>query len=161
MTFNEISTIAAFKANVFIDWLNVKANGGQGLDFFKLMSLIREKGSILFRAAIYVPEPEDEKIRNFYDAMKKAGLKLIYIREKWEKVNCDAIMAVDMVTQSRDVDAVYLLSNDADFIPAVEYLQSLGKRVLLIHGDNPSNNLRKSVDEWRHFGQLGLIRERG
>jgi len=79
MTFNEISTIAAFKANVFIDWLNVKANGGQGLDFFKLMSLIREKGSILFRAAIYVPEPEDEKIRNFYDAMKKAGLKLIYI----------------------------------------------------------------------------------
>jgi len=63
-------------------------------------------------------------------------------------------MAVDMVTQSRDVDAVYLLSNDADFIPAVEYLQSLGKRVLLIHGDNPSNNLRKSVDEWRHFGQL-------
>jgi len=42
----------------------------------------------------------------------------------------------------------------------VTYLQSIGKRVLLIHGDEPSNDLRKNVDEWRHLGQLKLIREK-
>ena len=105
-----------------------------------------------------MPEPENENVRDYYSVIERAGVKLSYIREKWKKVNCDAFMAVDMVTQSRHVDAVYLLSNDADFIPAVEYLQSIGKRVLLIHFNNPSNDLRQAVDEWRHFKQLNLER---
>ncbi len=67
-------------------------------------------------------------------------------------------MAVDMVTQSNNADAIYLLSNDADFIPAVGYLQSTGKRVLLIHSDKPSCDLKKAVDESRHLGQLHLLR---
>jgi len=158
MTFNEIENIVPFKANVFIDWLNVKANGGQWIDYFKLMAVIREKGGLISRAVIYVPEPETESIRDYYSVIERAGVKLSYIREKWKKVNCDAFMAVDMVTQSRRVDAVYLLSNDADFVPAVEYLQSIGKRVLLIHFENPSNDLRQAVDEWRHFKQLNLER---
>jgi len=158
MTFNEISNIFPFKTNIFIDWLNVKANGGRQLDYFKLTDVIRDKGGIILRANIYLPRPDNEKVRNFHSVMQRAGLRLIYVEKTWARVNCDALMAVDMVTQSRDVDAIFLLSNDSDFVPAVEYLQSIGKRVLLIHGDNPSNDLRRAVDEWRHFEQLNLIR---
>ena len=123
------------------------------------MQHVRDKGGTILRANIYVPEA-DEKQMSFYDAMKIAGFKQIFIKEKSERVNCDTQMAVDMVTQSHDVDGIYLLTNDGDFIPAVSYLQSIGKRVLLIHGDEPSNDLRKNVDEWRHLGQLKLIREK-
>src|ERR1019366_73497 len=109
----------------------------------------------VFRANIYLPPAEDGQI-GLYDAMKKVGFRLAIIQDKWGSVNCDTKMAVDMVTQSRDVDCIYLLSNDADFVPAVEYLQFVGKRVLLLHGDIPANRLRDSVDEWRHFSQLNL-----
>jgi len=159
MTFDDKVGPLPFKANIFIDWLNVKANGGSALDFFKLMQHIRNKGGIILRAVIYVPEADENQIP-LYDSMKSAGFKHVYIKEKYSSVNCDTLMAVDMVTQSLNVDVVYMLSNDADFIPAVSYLQSIGKRVLLIHGDGPSNDLRKTVDEWRHFGQLNLIREK-
>lgn len=159
MTFNDTKLNTQFKANIFIDWLNMKANGGQALDFFKLMQHVRDKDGMILRANIYVPEADANQV-SFYDAMKSAGLKLVLIMEKSEKVNCDTLMAVDMVTQSNDVDVIYLLTNDADFIPAVSYLQSIGKRVLLIHGDDPSNVLRKNVDEWRHLRQLNLIREK-
>ena len=159
MTFNDKTVPIPFKANIFIDWLNVKANGGIGLDFFKLIQHIRDKGGIILRAVMYVPNPDDNQI-SFFDSMKSAGFKLVYIKEKYFKVNCDAMMAVDMITQSLNVDVVYMLFNDADFIPAVSYLQSIGKRVLLIHSDDPSNELRKTVDEWRHLRQLNLIHER-
>ena len=158
MTFNEINIKGQFKANVFIDWLNIKANGGYSLDFPKLLHLIRDQGGLIIRANIYLPNPDDMQIK-FYDAIKSTGFKLIYIEERFEKVNCDAIMAVDIITQSLDVDVVYIISNDADFIPAISYLQTIGKRVLLIHGDNPSNNLRRRVDEWRHLRQLDLLQK--
>jgi uncharacterized LabA/DUF88 family protein len=159
MTFSEMNSLVSFKSNVFIDWLNVKANWSGTLDFFKLMKHIRDKGGVILRANIYLPEPDKAQI-SFYDAIKAAGFKHIYIKEKYGgSTNCDTRMVVDMVTQSHDVDVIYLLSNDADFIPAVSYLQSIGKRVLLIHGDNPSNDLRRTVDEWRHLGQLSLSKE--
>ena len=159
MTFNETNIKNQFKANVFIDWLNIKANGGQSLDFKKLLNLIREQGGLILRANIYLPEAEEHQI-HFYDAIKAAGFKIIYLEERFERVNCDTKMVVDIITQSLNVDAVYILTNDADFIPAISYLQTAGKRVLLIHGDNPSNNLRRTVDEWRHLRQLDLLQER-
>jgi uncharacterized LabA/DUF88 family protein len=157
MTFNDLEIKIPFKANVFIDWLNVKMNGGDKLDFQKLIELITDKGGVVYRANIYLPVPTNSQVI-FYDVMKKAGLKLIYSLEQ-DKLNCDTRMVVDIVTQSSEVDVVYLLSNDSDFIPAVEYLQAIGKRVLLIHGPNPSNKLRHAVDEWRRFEQLELLRE--
>jgi len=159
VTFNEVKTTSQFKANIFVDWLNVKANGGSRLDFFKLIDMIRDTGGIICRANIYMPEPDERQVP-LYDMIKKAGFKVIIIPPKSDGVNCDALMAVDMVTQSLYADVIYLLSNDADFIPAVEYLQSIGKRVLLIHGESPSNRLRRTVDEWRRYEQLHLLKER-
>jgi uncharacterized LabA/DUF88 family protein len=66
-------------------------------------------------------------------------------------------LAVDMVTQGAHLDVLYLLSNDADFIPAVRYLQTQAVRVVLLHADRPSNELRDTVDEWHHIGQLDLL----
>ncbi len=67
-------------------------------------------------------------------------------------------MTVHMVTQSPHVGVVYLLSNDGDFVPAVDYLQSIGKRVSLIQAGCPSRRLRHAADECRTFDQLTLLR---
>ncbi len=96
MTFNDISDASPFKANIFIDWLNVKANGGQGLEFSKLTKLIRSKDGNIIRVNIYLPEA-DSKQASFYDVIKRAGFKLIIIPPKWDSVNCDALMAIEMV----------------------------------------------------------------
>ena len=156
MTFEEIKSVTPFKANLFIDWLNIKKNGGNGLNFGALFSLIRNVGGMIVRANIYLPDRNEGEIK-FYDALKRYGFKLVIINERRGSANCDSKMAVDIVTQSLDVDVIYLLCNDADYLPAVEYLQTMGKRVLLIHVDGCSNDLRDAVDEWRHAGQLNLL----
>ena len=159
MTFNDTAELVPFRANIFVDWLNIKKHGGRDLDFSKLMSLIRSKGGLICRANIYLPEANGGQ-QSLYDALRRTGFKLVIIPESQNKgPNCDTRMIVDMVTESENVDTVYLISNDSDFVPAVQYLQSQGKRVLLIHADKPSNRLRNIVDEWRHLGQLKILRE--
>lgn len=144
-------------ANIFIDWLNIRDNGGRSLQFDKLIKSIEDKNYHIQRINLYAPPSDDGQIK-FYDVIRKNGIKIISIPSKGESYNCDALMAVDMVTQSKDVDTVFLLSNDADFIPAVEYLQMSGKRVELFHVDSPSNKLRTTVDKWYHIAQENLLR---
>jgi uncharacterized LabA/DUF88 family protein len=152
------------KANIFIDWLNIRENGGRSLDFKKLIKAIEDKDYYIQRINLYAP-PHDDNQLGFYDVIRKNGIKIVLIPgksargDKGDSYNCDALMAVDMVTQSNDVDTVCLLSNDADFIPAVEYLQMIGKRVELYHADHPSNLLRTTVDKWHYIVKEDLLKE--
>ena len=144
------------KANMFIDWLNIKMNGGRNIDFGKLIKAIENQGYDIQRINLYAP-PADSGQISFYDVIRRNGIKIVLIPGKGDSYNCDALMAVDMVTQSKEVDTVFLLSGDADFIPAVEHLQIIGKRVELYHGDRPSNQLRNIVDKWYHIAAADLI----
>ncbi len=157
MTFHELEFPVPFKANVYVDWLNIKKHGGAELDFDKLFRLIHNRSGCVLRAIIYLPAAESEGEERLHDAMVRSGFQLF--RMEGEKVNCDSQMTVDMVTQCGGVDVVYLVANDSDYLPAVRYLQSLGKRVLLIHADKPSNELRRVADEWRKLEQLDLLRK--
>jgi len=146
------------KANIFIDWLNIRDNGGRSLQFADLIKAIEDQGYHIQRINLYAP-PAEENQTSFYDAIRRNGIKIVLIPGKCDSYNCDALMAVDMVTQSNNVDTIFLLSNDADFIPAVEYLQMIGKRVELYHGDSPSNKLRTTVDKWYHITKENLTKD--
>jgi len=163
MTFHETKQEAPFRCAIYFDWLNIKMSGGGNLDFDKLFEHIRKKSGIVRIANFYAPEA-NEKQGSLYDAIRKSGFKIVLVPEKGRgergQFNCDTMMSVDMVTQTDGLDAVYLLTNDYDFIPAVRYLRGKGIRILLIHVDEPSNDLRNEVDEWRHAGQLNLIPEK-
>ncbi len=159
MTFNDVIS-RPFRCNVYMDWLNFKMNGGRDIKFDKLFEHIHLRGGNVKIANFYAPEAEDENQRRFYDAIRRSGFKIEYIEEKGRghsgKFNCDTMMAVDMVAQADGIDAVYLLTNDYDYIHPVRYLRSRGIRTLLIHAERPSNDLRDEVDEWRMFKQLEL-----
>ena len=163
MTFHETEQVVPFRCAIYLDWLNIKMSGGQKLDFDQLFEHIRKKGGIIRVANFYAPEPENNQY-SFYDATRKSGFKVVLVPEKGRagrgEFNCDTMMTVDMVTQTERLDAVYLIANDSDYIPAVKYLRSKGIRTLLIHVENPSNDLRNEVDEWRYFKQLNLIQDK-
>ncbi|MFZ2653808.1 MAG: NYN domain-containing protein [Victivallales bacterium] len=163
MTFNDTKQSVPFRCAIYFDWLNIKMNGGKDLSFDRLFDHIRGRGGIIRIANFYAPEPEGNQI-SFYDAVKRSGFKIVYIQEKGRcgrgQFNCDTLMAVDMVTQTEGLDAVYLLTNDFDFIHPVRYLRAKGIRTMLIHVESPSNDLREEVDEWKHAGQLNLLENR-
>ncbi len=160
MTFNNTKQVNPFRCAIYFDWLNFKMNGGRDINFDKLFDHIRLRGGIVRIANFYAPEPEGNQI-SLYDAVKRSGFKIVYIQEKGRagrgQFNCDTLMAVDMVTQTDGLDAVYLLTNDFDFIHPVRYLRAKGIRTMLIHVEHPSNDLREEVDELRHAGQLELL----
>ena|ERR1051326_4458216 len=148
-----------FHAGVYVDWLNIKMNGGRDLHFAKLLGYIRDQGGFVRVANFYAPKADDQQI-TFYDAVRKSGFRILTIRPKSHdatSVDADVMLAVDMVAQGTHLDVVYLLTHDSDFIPAVRYLQSKAIRVVLLHADKPSNELRDIVDEWRHLAQLELL----
>ena len=59
----------------------------------------------------------------------------------------DVALACEMVrlAQANAFDVAYLLSGDADFVPAVEVVRSFGKRVMLVHPD-AANRLIQASD---------------
>jgi uncharacterized LabA/DUF88 family protein len=148
---------------VYLDWLNIKMNGGRELSFDKLLEYIRAQGGFIRCANFYAPEAEGNQM-GLYDAARRSGFRIAIVPGKVygenKSFDCDVMMAVDMVVQGAHFDVVYLLTHDADFLPAVRHLQSQGVRVVLLHADKPSNELRDAVDEWHHLGQFGILPER-
>ncbi len=83
----------------------------------------------------------DKKIETF---LKKAGLRKLS-KEK----GVDVMLVVDMIrgAYQKKYETVLLLSGDADFIPAVELVQFLGKEVVNIHCyAGSSGELRNKCD---------------
>jgi uncharacterized protein (TIGR00288 family) len=91
------------------------------------------------------------------------GLNLIRLTK--EK-GIDVMLVVDSIEVARkgDLDAVILLTGDADFTPAVELIQSLKVRVINLHTyKGSSNELRSKCDEHIliNFGLEGFSLVRG
>jgi uncharacterized LabA/DUF88 family protein len=58
-------------------------------------------------------------------------------------------LAVDAIKMSSKLDSVIIVSGDGDFIPLVEYLQSIGVQVeVASFGKSTSGKLREAVDEF-------------
>ncbi len=58
-------------------------------------------------------------------------------------------LAVDAIKMSARLDSVIIVSGDGDFIPLVEYLQSIGVQVEVVSfGKSTSGKLREVVDDF-------------
>jgi uncharacterized LabA/DUF88 family protein len=108
----------------------------------------------LIRATSYVVNTESGEESAFFEALEKVGieiktkdLQIFYGGAK--KADWDIGMAVDAIKIAPKVDAIVFATGDGDFIPAVEYLKSLGCQVEAItFGRSSSSGLRAVVDDF-------------
>lgn len=113
----------------------------------------------LIRATSYVVNTESGDEGAFFEALEKVGieiktkdLQVFYGGAK--KADWDIGMAVDAIKIAPKVDAIIFATGDGDFIPAVEYIKSLGCQVEAItFGRSASSGLRGAVDDFIDLDQ--------
>lgn len=111
-------------------------------------------GRKLVRAVAYVITTEAGDEKNFFEALEKLGIEtktkdLQIFAGGSKKADWDVGLAVDAIKMSARLDSVVIVSGDGDFIPLVEYLQTIGVQVeVASFGQSTSGKLRESVDDF-------------
>jgi uncharacterized LabA/DUF88 family protein len=153
------------KVSIFVDAVNVTLNGGFGLRYDTLRKFAARGGSCPCRLNVYLAVDRDrmrddaaykQKTSRFTEVMRDFEYKVIekslqkYTDPETEAVitknTVDIDMTVDLLTQTSECDRIILLSSDGGFVPVVQALQSMGKRVELVGFDNVSQALKREVD---------------
>ncbi|MDO8264842.1 MAG: NYN domain-containing protein [Candidatus Parcubacteria bacterium] len=111
-------------------------------------------GRKLIRAFAYVVKTKTGEEKPFFDALANLGLET-RVRDLQEfyggmkKADWDVGIVIDAIRTANIIDTAVLVSGDGDFIPLVEHLRSLGRRVEVIaFGRSCSSKLRASADEF-------------
>jgi uncharacterized LabA/DUF88 family protein len=88
--------------------------------------------------------------------MERGEIRLTYTSiESLIKANMDLELAVDMLTQVRSLDVVFLASGDSDFVRLVRAVQNLGRRVEVIaFQDHVGYDLIKEADAFHTLESL-------
>ena len=111
-------------------------------------------GRKLVRAVAYVITTEAGDEKNFFEALEKLGIEtktkdLQIFAGGAKKADWDVGLAVDAIKMSPRLDSVVIISGDGDFIPLVEYLQTIGVQVEVVSfGKSTSGKLREAVDDF-------------
>ena len=111
-------------------------------------------GRKLVRAVAYVITTEAGDEKNFFDALSKLGIEtktkdLQIFTGGAKKADWDVGLAVDAIKMSPRLDSVVIVSGDGDYIPLVEYLQTMGVQVEVVSfGKSTSGKLREAVDDF-------------
>ncbi len=111
-------------------------------------------GRKLVRAVAYVISTEAGDEKNFFEALEKLGIEtktkdLQIFAGGSKKADWDVGLAVDAIKMAPRLDSVVIVSGDGDFIPLVEYLQSIGVQVEVVSfGQSTSGKLREAVDDF-------------
>lgn len=111
-------------------------------------------GRRLVRAVAYVITTEAGDEKNFFEALQKQGIEtktkdLQIFSGGAKKADWDVGLAVDAIKMAPRLDSVVIVSGDGDFIPLVEYLQSIGIQVEVVSfGKSTSSKLRDAVDDF-------------
>lgn len=133
-------------------------------ELLKLATADRE----LVRAIAYVVKSDTPEEKAFFDALEKAGLELkvkdlqIFAGGQ-KKADWDVGLAIDVISLSKQVDVVVIVSGDGDFIPLVEYLQFNGQIVeVAAFGRSTSGKLVEAVNNFMDLEEVkGKILIRG
>ena len=108
----------------------------------------------LIRAFAYVIKADVKEESNFFEALENMGYE---VRAKdlqtffggHKKGDWDVGIAMDIVKLSQKVDVIVLISGDGDYVPIVQYAQSVGCRVeAMAFGKSSSSKLKEAVDEF-------------
>jgi uncharacterized LabA/DUF88 family protein len=110
-------------------------------------------GRKLVRAVAYVITTEAGDEKNFFEALSKLGIEtktkdLQIFSGGTKKADWDVGLAVDAIKMSPRLDCVVIVSGDGDFVPLVEYLQTIGVQVEVVaFGKSTSGKLREAADD--------------
>ena len=111
-------------------------------------------GRKFIRAFGYVVRTKTGEEAPFFDALSKIGIET-RVRDLQEfyggakKADWDVGIVIDAIRTAPGIDVIVLVSGDGDFIPLVEYLKNLGKRVEVVaFGRTTSGKLKESADEF-------------
>lgn len=111
-------------------------------------------GRKLVRAVAYVITTEAGDEKNFFEALTKLGIEtktkdLQVFHSGTKKGDWDVGLTVDAIKMANRLDSVIIVSGDGDFIPLVEYLQTLGVQVEIVSfGQSTSSNLKETCDDF-------------
>lgn len=111
-------------------------------------------GRKLVRAVAYVITTEAGDEKNFFEALAKQGIEtktkdLQIFAGGSKKADWDVGLAVDVIKMAPRLDSAVIVSGDGDFIPLVEYLQTIGVQVEVVSfGKSTSGKLREAVDDF-------------
>jgi uncharacterized LabA/DUF88 family protein len=145
------------RVGVFIDTQNVyhsARNLYQARVNFGAVLKDAVAGRKLVRAVAYVITTEAGDEKNFFEALEKIGIEtktkdLQIFAGGAKKADWDVGLAVDAIKMAPRLDCVVIVSGDGDYVPLVEYLQTIGVQVeVLSFGKSTSGKLREAVDEF-------------
>lgn len=111
-------------------------------------------GRKLVRAVAYVITTEAGDEKNFFDALTKLGIEtktkdLQVFHSGIKKGDWDVGLTVDAIKMATRLDSVVIISGDGDYVPLVEYLQTLGAQVEVVSfGKSTSTRLREAADDF-------------
>jgi uncharacterized LabA/DUF88 family protein len=111
-------------------------------------------GRKLVRAVAYVITTEAGDEKNFFEALTKLGIEtktkdLQIFHSGTKKGDWDVGLTVDAIKMASRLDSAVIVSGDGDFIPLVEYLQTIGVQVEVVSfGKSTSGKLREVVDDF-------------
>lgn len=144
------------RVGVFIDTQNVyhsARNLYQARVNFGAVLKDAVAGRKLVRAVAYVITTEAGDEKNFFEALSKLGIEtktkdLQIFSGGAKKADWDVGLAVDAIKMSPRLDSVVIVSGDGDFVPLVEYLQTIGVQVEVVaFGKSLSGKLREAADD--------------
>jgi uncharacterized LabA/DUF88 family protein/cold shock CspA family protein len=166
------------KAGIFLDMENLMRNGGWGIRYDVVKTLVESQGAVVLRANAYMAvdfdrEDTDEAYRQrkegYRNAIRRNGFHLVlkevrrYRDEEGQEVvkaNADLDLAVDALLQSGNLDYVLLGTGDGDFVRLVRAIQNHGKRVDVLSFANTSWDLKEEADRYAcGFLVPGLVKQ--
>lgn len=153
------------KIGIYIDAYNISLNGGYAMryDILQDFCLQNDKGLRLNTYMVFDEERalEDFEYRDrqfgYFSVLRSFGYKVItkpvrrYKNENGDwitKGNVDIEMATDMIVQSENLDKIFVLTGDGDFVKAVLAIQNKGVRVELVAFRNISRDLINECDSF-------------
>ena len=110
-------------------------------------------GRKLVRAVAYVIKTEAGDEKNFFEALAKVGIEakikdLQVFHTGAKKGDWDVGLAVDALKTAPRLDTVVIVSGDGDFVPLVEYLQTMTQVEVISFGKSTSGKLRDIADDF-------------
>lgn len=158
------------RVGIFVDIQNVyygaKDNFGGKIDFKRLLENILQNRKLSVCNAYLINNDDNS---NFVALLKQLGYNII---SKDLKIRCDGSakgnldieMAMDILSQTDDVDTVALVSGDGDFVSLVEYLKKKNISVEVYSFSNikniTSSELRSTASKFYELDSSYLFQGR-
>jgi uncharacterized LabA/DUF88 family protein len=118
-------------------------------------SILKEvvAGRKLVRAIAYVITSEAGDEKAFFEALTKLGIEtktkdLQVFSSGAMKADWDVGLAVDAIKMAPRLDTIIIISGDGDFVPLVEYLQTMTQVEVASFGKSTSGQLKEAADDF-------------